>query len=298
MASLSLGIMNARREPLEDTADVDVTLVRANELKRRERGIDASKKLVIRGLDAGETFLVRVFPMRHRPVGVFAMAPGGQKPGEVTVYCPVHPQRVTDVKFPDFADLDPTLRNVLDSSTLERDPSTPPPVAARATPGQQLYEGLTSIERAGLLNLFAKMSHTPLGDATAWNSVTDLFRVRGDRIFADVLLEMRDRVKNAVAGGAFKSVDESLHTPPTGFDRAGSFKSRDPYGNLQLSFFSAVPPAALRFRVDADIDDAGGIGHAFQVLDHFLTGEETHPFDIHEILLFHQHLDPGYELVA
>ena len=29
-----------------------------------------------------------------------------------------------------------------------------------------------------------------------------------------------------------------------------------------------------------------------------LAGGETHPFDIHEILLFYQPLDPGYALVV
>ena len=46
------------------------------------------------------------------------------------------------------------------------------------------------------------------------------------------------------------------------------------------------------------IDDANGIGHVFQVLRNFLTDSDTHPYDIHEILTFHQSLDTLYELTA
>ena len=50
--------------------------------------------------------------------------------------------------------------------------------------------------------------------------------------------------------------------------------------------------------VDIDIDDAGGLGHVFQVLRNFLTRRQTHPFDIHEILVYRQKLDPGYTFVV
>jgi hypothetical protein len=141
------------------------------------------------------------------------------------------------------------------------------------------------------------MSHVPLGDTSSWSFVKDVYRVRGDRIFVNVALEFRDRVKNAVSAGAFTSVDSSLHTPPLDFEHAGSFKTRDRYGNLQLSFFGSTT-TPLSFKVDADIDDAAGIEHAFQVIDHFITQGVTHPFDIHEILTFFQRLNTGYDLVV
>ena len=46
-----------------------------------------------------------------------------------------------------------------------------------------------------------------------------------------------------------------------------------------------------------DIDDAAGLGHVFQVLRNHLTGNPTHPYNIHQILIAHQHLDPGYRLI-
>ena len=62
-----------------------------------------------------------------------------------------------------------------------------------------------------------------------------------------------------------------------------------------MTFFSSLA-TPLRFRADSDIDDAAGIAHVFQVLGHWITADDTHPYDIHEILLFHQLLDPGYRL--
>jgi hypothetical protein len=50
--------------------------------------------------------------------------------------------------------------------------------------------------------------------------------------------------------------------------------------------------------VDVDIDDAAGLGHVFQVLRNTLTGRPTHPYDIHEILVSYQQLDPGYRFVV
>jgi len=223
------------------------------------------------------------------------MGQAGNIASEVELYCPVDPRRATP-EFPGYASLGAALRKVLERSTLERD-ETSPPLPAADSPGEALFDSLTPVERAGLLNLFCKMSQVSLGDRTTWDFITDVNRVRGDRIFGNVALEFRDRVKNAVAGGKFTSVDDSLHTPPFGFAHAGSFKTRDRYGNLQLTFF-ASDTDPIAFRIDADIDDAAGLEHAFQVIDHALTKGVTHPYDIHEILTFFQRLDTGYELVV
>ena len=296
MSALTLRFLDAAREPLDDELDVIVSAVQTNNEVARQRGVSGQKKLRITDVNPNQTYLVRAFPVRHRPVGQFAMVSGSDKPTEVDLSCPVDPQRVSDVKWPAYADLDVALRNVLERSILERDAATVVP-PADGTPGEALFGGLTPMERAGLLNLFCKMNHTPLGDRTTWSFVTDVYRVRGDRIFTNVTLEFRDRVKTALAGGEFKEVDSSLHTPPPDISPAGSFKTLDHYGNLQLTFFSSVD-APLKFKLDADIDDAAGIEHAFQVLDHALTRGETHPYDIHEILTFYQRLDVGYELLV
>jgi hypothetical protein len=90
-------------------------------------------------------------------------------------------------------------------------------------------------------------------------------------------------------------VSGSLHTPPPGYCAAGSFKTADQYGNLQLTFFASEQPP-LTFKVDADIDDAAGLGHVFQVMRNWLTHGTTHPYDIHQILVYRQEVALPYEL--
>ena len=120
--------------------------------------------------------------------------------------------------------------------------------------------------------------------------------IRGDRFFARVRSSLRDEVKNSQASNLFHEVPGLLHAPPPGFALVDSFKTFDPFGNLQLTFFNK--PGTLEFIVDADIDDAQGLEHITQIVDHTLVGTDTNPFDIHEILLATQHLNPGYDLVV
>ncbi|MNC91884.1 hypothetical protein D3C83_82170 [compost metagenome] len=102
-------------------------------------------------------------------------------------------------------------------------------------------------------------------------------------------------MRAARAGGHFRDVPGKLHEPPLGFGHAGSFKTGERHGNLQLTFFaSAAQPMA--FKVDADIDDAAGLGHTFQVLRNFVTQGATHPYDIHQILVFRQDALLPYDL--
>jgi hypothetical protein len=48
---------------------------------------------------------------------------------------------------------------------------------------------------------------------------------------------------------------------------------------------------------DIDLDDHKGLQHAADVLKHKITGKDTDPYDIHEILVYFQHLDVGYRLL-
>jgi len=203
------------------------------------------------------------------------------------VFCPVDPERVASVTFHAYATLPPAVRAVLEASAVETLPGRS---------GAALYEALPDLPRAGLLNLVAKMGRTPLpGGGTVLDQVDSLYRVRGDRVFANVEVGLRDLVVTAAAEQVFRPVPGSLHTPDPDFRLVDSYKTFDAYGNLQVTFFSSLA-APLRFRADIDIDDAAGIAHVFQVLGHWISGTDTHPYDIHEILLFHQRLDPGYRL--
>jgi hypothetical protein len=298
MASLQLQFSDALRRPLIDIFDLDVMEHQTNRTVVRKKEIKASS-ITVTGLRENTIYAVRVFPLRHRPVAQFVRTGGGDDPVTVTLYCPVHPDRA-EATFPAFDDLPEELRVVLDRSTLAHDPDPDLRESAPVDPhpGQTLYDSLSRIRKAGLLNVFAKMRETSLGGRPAWDYVTDVYRVRGDRIFANVAVDLRDVVTSAASEGQFRQVDGGLHKAPDGFEPAGSFKTgQERYGNLQLTFFS-TRDTPKRFTVDVDIDDAAGIGHVFQVLDHWITDSRTHPFDIHQILSYHQAIIVPYVLTA
>jgi hypothetical protein len=294
MAKLTIRAFDAERRKLDDWIDVDVRDLTSGQLVGTKRNVKGTASVTV-PVQPGRPHSVQVFPLRHRPVGVIEISPDGNASKNVHVFCPVHPQRVVDVGFPDYDDLAPELRAVLEVSALEPDLRAP---ASGAATGRTLYDGLDTIPRAGLLNLFVKMQNTLSGGRTMWSFVDTLYRVRGDRIFADVAIDFRDHVKSGEAGGEFARVNDALHTPPPDFTSAGSFKHQLFHaGVLQLTFFSSVA-SPLRFKLDADIDDAGGLGHVFQVLRNWITQGETNPYDIHQILVFSQFLNPSYRLLT
>lgn len=286
MGALRIRVGNSRREPLDDKVDVHIISTRTDAAVSVVRGASGSKALVVTGLTERQPYLIKVFPVRHRPVAQFAYAGPDSAPALVQLHAPIDPERVERVTFPDYTAVDPDLQRVLDRSSVE----------GIEGQGPGLYRGLTDLQKAGLFNLFGKMDAFGFDDhRTVWTHVQDLFRVRGDRIFAHVDTPLRDLVKGAVATGRCREVSGSLHTPPQGCVQAGSFKTSEQYGNLQLTFF-VTATAPLAFSVDADIDDAAGLGHAFQVMRNFLTKDTTHPYDIHEILVYRQEVALPYTL--
>lgn len=290
MSDLLIRLRDASRLPLEDTVDVSVLSPRSGAIVRQKKDHQGTKSLRMTGLTPGDPYIVRVRPVRHRPVQLFVRAPpDGSEP--VELFCPVDPTRVTDVSFPAYADLPAPARQVLEATRLQHPPG--------GVSGEALYASaeLDRVPKAGLLNLLAKMARTPLpGGSSVLEHVDSLYRLRGDRVFANVSTALRDLVRTGVGAQMFRLVSGSLHKPDAGFELVDSYKTPEPYGNLQVTFFAGANP--LRFTADIDIDDAAGIAHVFQVVEHAVTAGVTHPYDIHEILVFHQLLDPGYRLLT
>jgi hypothetical protein len=286
MGAIVVRVGNALRQPLDDQMDVSVVSSRTDSIMAVASNVAGQAPVRFEKLAEGQPYIIKVFPMRHRPVAQFSFAGPEDDPRLVQLYCPLHPERVRAATFPEYGTIAPELQRVLDCSRVEGVDGQ----------GEALYAGLSPLQKAGLFNLFAKMSSVGFdAQRTIWTFVDDVFRVRADRVFADVQPALRDLVKGAVATERFRKVPSKLHTPPLGFDHAGSFKTHEQYGNLQLTFFASVAPP-LTFKVDADIDDAAGLGHAFQVIRNFVTKGTTHPYDIHEILAFRQEVFLPYDL--
>lgn len=286
MGAIVVRVGNALRQPLDDQMDVSVVSARTDSTVAVASNVAGHTPVRFERLAEGQPYIIKVFPMRHRPVAQFAFPGPEDNPALVHLYCPLHPERVRAARFPEYDKVAPELKRVLERSRVE----------GVNGQGEPLYAGLTPLQKAGLFNLFGKMNGFGFDEQrTIWTFVDSIFRVRADRVFADVQPALRDLVKGAVATERFRKVSGSLHTPPLGFGHAGSFKTAEQYGNLQLTFFASVA-APLTFKVDADIDDAAGLGHAFQVIRNFVTKGTTHPYDIHQILAFRQEVFLPYDL--
>jgi len=251
--------------------------------------LHATRLLSITDLDITQNgfYHVQVFPPRYRPVSQFVLINDCKVSNQSFVF-PIDPHKVAGIGAPDFAALPDDLRMVLENSDLETH------VGLR---GQALYAALDDPRKACLLNLTSKMRHTVFQNGRdVLSYLTSLVQLIGDRVFANVQTALHDETKNSVFSQLFHSAPDVLHTPLPGFTLIDSFKTPDHYGNLQLTFSRNETTGALM--ADIDIDDAQGIEHIFQVVSHRITGIQTNPYDIHEIMLEYQKIDPGYTLIV
>lgn len=280
---LTLFIRNVDGQLITEDADVLLTDITSNKLVRQP----AKKgKLALNGLSAGPMVVYRVEV--DPPSYLRATAFVGVTQGSNTVHEFVVAADPTKAK-PEFLDFDGLGNGCCD--LLSRSDSV---LGLANMKGPALWLGLGVVQRAGLLNIICKCENTVLQNGRTVLSYLDkVYEVRGDRSFFQIHKDLREQVKSAATTGQFHEAPDNLHHPPAGFLSAGSWKTDDRYGNLQITFWSAGGD----WRADIDIDDAGGLEHVFQVMRNHLTGLPTHPFAIHQILVRHQRLKPRYELV-
>lgn len=279
---LRLELLDVYGKPLKEKVDIILRHQVLSEVVKVSE--NAANKIEITGLHGTPQGLYRleIDPPSYQYVSRFVnLKASGSTPLSLTF--PVDPLKVAKVNFPKYAGLSDDLKRVLENSDKV--------LTFEGKKGGELYDALDDIRKAGLLNIAAKTRATPLtGGGTVLPFIQELKEIRGDRFFAAVPKELREETKNSVAEGLFRTVNGALHHPPAGFSDAGSFKTFDHYGNLQLTFFMNGSDCVA----DIDIDDAAGVEHVFQVLHNKFSGSPTHPYNIHEILVGFQKLDPGY----
>lgn len=281
---LKLTLVDAAGKPLGENVDVVLRHRVLSEIVRIP--IKASGPVDVKGLRGAPqgAYRIEMDPPSYQSVARFLdMKASGVTPHR-QVFA-VDPSKVVSVTFPPFNRLSSELKTLLSNSNRV--------LGFENLSGQALYDALTAdnIRCAGVLNIAAKSRVTGLGGGkTVLPAVTELLEVRGDRFFARVPRQLREDTKNSVHGGFFKEVSGSLHHPQQGYTPAGSFKTHDAFGNLQLTFSMNSEDCVA----DIDIDDANGFEHVFQVLRNAISGKPTHPYNIHEILLAGQGIDPGY----
>lgn len=278
---LRLQLSDVSGNPLKENVDV---ILRHQELSEIIRATVTPTKNEIPGLRGAPQgrYRIDIDPASYQYEARFINLKASGVTTERFIF-PVDPDKVTSVKFPSFTKLTSDCRALLDRSTSV--------LSFGSDSGASLYGKLDDVRKAGFLNIITKAEATKFSNGrTVLSYIAELKEIRGDRFFATVPKDLREETKHSTSASLFHEVSGSLHHPPTGFTDAGSFKTRDRYGNLQLTFFMNGDDCV----VDVDIDDAAGFEHIFQVVGNKLSGKPTHPYNIHEILVGYQKLDPGY----
>ncbi|HEX5704798.1 MAG TPA: hypothetical protein VFX97_16485 [Pyrinomonadaceae bacterium] len=283
---LKLDLVDVFGKRLKENVDIFMSNLHLDH-KPVFRSIDASKIINISKLHTGSQgiYQISIDPPSYHPVGrIVTVDTGGVT--EMSFPFPVDISKIVSVKFPTFPNLVKELRTLLTNSPLV--------LGFENKTGDTLYSALDDIRRGGVMNIARKSLATRFSNnKSVLSLIKEIRELRGDRFFAFVDRELREEVINSINTGLFHKVDGRLHKLPPGFEGfedVDSFKTDDHFGNLQVTFFRKGD----EFVADIDIDDAGGLGHIFQVLRNHFTGNPTHPFNIHQILLRHQHLNPGY----
>jgi hypothetical protein len=225
--------------------------------------------------------LAQVFitPTKYRHKSIFINVPAG-KPGLIEETCFVEPSKVKAV-FPTFATIShkPQLNalwNLMQRSGIDED----------------VWNRFDDPQKACLFNIVAKLQREVVDSGEPVIKFVDkILELRPSRIFAAVRPELYDSCNGCRS--VFRLVSGALHKLGDGWKRIGSFKTFDAAGNLQLTFAKKVDD----WKADIDLDDHKGVQHAADVLKHKITDKDTHPYDIHQILVYFQGLYPGYTLV-
>lgn len=282
---LQLKALNAHGDFLGEKIDVVMRHLVLSETKKVS--VTVTKPIVITNLKSipQGSYRIEIDPPSYLAASQFVNIKSSGVT-ELEVVFAIDPKKVKSVVFPKFAVLMQETQKLLAGSGNV--------LSFIGKTGEVLYKSLDEMRRAGMLNILAKMRATPLSNKrNVLSYIQELRELRADRFFAVVSKELREETKNSVAEGLFREVSGSLHHLPgqfAGFAPAGSFKTADRYGNLQLTFFIKGDECVA----DIDIDDASGLEHVFQVIHNALPGNSTHPYAIHNILLAYQKLDPGY----
>lgn len=278
-----VNLKDVQGHTITDRVEIKFYNERSRELSQRFVVDITGQPVELPGVPAFPFGLAEVFinPTKYRYKSLFLNVPAGS-PGQIDETCFVEPDKVRPV-FPDFVEIQngqrwSELRRVLQKSGIA---------------DAAAWNGLQERQKAGLLNLYVKMQREVVdGGRPVVSFVERITEFRPARIFAMVEKALHDLVPRHVTG--FHAVSGALHEFGEGWNLVDSFKTFDGAGNLQLTF---AQNATGEFKADIDIDDHQGTEHAADVLKHKITGKDTHPYDIREILIYFQGLDPGYDLV-
>ncbi|HOK46069.1 MAG TPA: hypothetical protein PLK67_09065 [Bryobacteraceae bacterium] len=268
-ATLNLELTDVRDLDLNDNAFVEIIPAGGSSAIFRSTQY-IQRKLILHGLptEGFNLYRLTIMPERYRPRSAFfSLAP--DRAAELHLPFAVNPSRVRGILAPDYENLPLALRRII---------------------SKPFYSALGPKLKACLLNIAAKAGATKLEDGSnCLDHLLALREIRQDRLFAAASPAL---VEEAGCSPLFQPASTLLHKPPAGYQRDRSYKTKDRYGNLQLTFFRSQADGP-GWVVDIDIDEASGLEHFFEVVRNGARGP-TNPYDVREVLIAAQGLDPGY----
>jgi hypothetical protein len=268
---LTLQLSDVLGNDLDDT--VAIELISASGSSRYRNTEQVRGSLTLTGIDCAPASVYRVLvaPTRYRARSFFMTLRGGGTAVSKLTF-PVLPRKVRGIQAPPYSDL---------------------PAGVLAILGGTFYGALSSLQKACLLNVATKASAVILSDGrSCLDHLAQVVSVRQDRLFARTHAALEEETSQSPL---FRHVSGALHAAHGGYCPTRSFKTKEPHGNLQLTFFRHGETGD-DYLVDADIDEARGIEHIFEVVRNTVNGP-TNPYDVREILIAGQGLNPGYSFV-
>jgi hypothetical protein len=289
-AEVTVSLKDVHGQVITDEVEITFYNQKVQSLNLRFEVKFKGTPVVLPGVPAFPTGLAEVFikPKRYRYKSIFMNVIGGEN-NSINEDLFVDPDKARP-KLLDFDDLNAKLYGedllrILKDSGIKK----------------AAWNDLDKRNRATVLNLSAKMFHDRMknGDPVIKNidSIVQkmLDKNHRERIYAMVNGNFLGALRKFPE--QFRSVSGALHhffDDFTPVNQQNSFKSRNNAGNIQFTF--ATNPAGVSL-ADVDLDDHTGIQHAADVLKHKITGADTNPYDIHQILIYFQGIDPGYQLL-
>lgn len=289
-ADVRVNLRDVYGQTINDEVEITFYNQKVHSLSQKFTVKFKGETVVLSGVPASPTGQAEVFikPNKYRYKSIFINVVGGEQ-NSINEDFFVDPDKARPTLM-DFQDLPAKLYgqrllDILQASEID----------------QARWDDLDKRIRATVLNLSAKLLKETTKNGQSLIRLIEsidqtwLDKKHRERIYAVVQDSLLDELRNFPE--RYKGVSGGLHHFPPGWttvSQDNSFKTRDAAGNIQLTFANKSEEL---FLADIDLDDHKGIKHASDVLKHKITGKDTDPYDIHEILIYFQNLDPGYRLI-
>jgi hypothetical protein len=250
-----------------------------------------SDRVVIRGLAGppGKPYVLDVQTPVHRPVR-WTVEGSTWKEDKVTeIVLPMN--RTTAVAdFPEFDELSEKMQELLSTMKHRRSVAN-----ARST-----YKNIEPLAKANLFNCLAQANSVLLSDGrtlamTFEPSATILLKINPNYVLLRISNEVAAQIGTSAQAGFLRPVPAQLHSAPAGYTTVAAVRTYDLFLSFQLTISAGSTDHALEMGFDENL----GLLAVFRATnwnEFDAVGPIPHPFDVHQLLIRHLQIDPGYRL--